>query len=121
LAAGRFHVPDDVVPGEVAEIVVPAGPADGVPGVDPDPVFLPDERPVNVQKVLDRAAINVEYMYAFTFRRAGASERDVSRLGTPDKAMLVFRFEDPDAAIRALQAGGINVVASAEVFAGLER
>ena len=33
---------------------------------------------------LEAAGMNVEYMYAFTFRRA-------------DKAIIVFRFEDPDA------------------------
>jgi hypothetical protein len=51
--------------------------------------------------------VNVEYMYAFTF-------------GREDKAVLIFRFDQPDAAIQRLQAAGINVVASAEVYRGIE-
>jgi hypothetical protein len=42
-------------------------------------------------------------MYAFTFRRA-------------DKAIIVFRFEDPDAGIRAIQAKGMNVISSVELY-----
>jgi hypothetical protein len=42
-------------------------------------------------------------MYAFTFRRQ-------------DRAVLVFRFEDPDAAIDALNRGGFNVVGRVELF-----
>ena len=47
--------------------------------------------------------INVEYMYAFT-RRHG------------DKAMLIFRFEDPDAAVAALNAHGAGVLARIDLF-----
>jgi hypothetical protein len=54
-------------------------------------------------EVLEQAGINVEYMYAFTFRRE-------------DRAVLVFRFEDPDAAIRVLLAKGMNVLKSVEVY-----
>jgi hypothetical protein len=56
-----------------------------------------------ILKVIQDARLNVEYMYAFTFRRQ-------------DKAVLVFRFDDPDAAIRALQAQGINVIGSVELY-----
>ncbi len=41
--------------------------------------------------------INIEYMYAFPFRRG-------------ERAVLVFRFDQPDAAISLLQSAGINVL-----------
>jgi hypothetical protein len=56
-----------------------------------------------VLEIIEQAAINIEYMYAFAFRRQ-------------DKAVLVFRFEDPDGAIEALQARGVNVVAGVELY-----
>lgn len=56
-----------------------------------------------VLEVLEKAKINVEYMYAFTTRQK-------------TEALLVFRFDHPDAAIKALQAKGINVVETKEVF-----
>lgn len=40
--------------------------------------------------------INVEYMYAFPFARG-------------DNAVLIFRFDQPDAAIARLEAAGIHV------------
>ncbi len=42
-------------------------------------------------------------MYAFTLKR-------------DSKGVLLFRFDDPDKAIRVLQKNKINVVASAELF-----
>jgi hypothetical protein len=51
----------------------------------------------DVLRVIERANINVEYMYAFTEKR-------------DDKAVLVFRFEDTDAAIAAMKAAGVNVI-----------
>ncbi len=56
-----------------------------------------------VLEVLERANINVQYMYAFTFRRG-------------DKAVLVFRFDDADTAIGVLQDKGINVLKSVELY-----
>ncbi len=56
-----------------------------------------------VLEVLETANINIEYMYAFTFRRG-------------DKANLVFRFSAPDAAIALLQEKGINVIGAVELF-----
>jgi hypothetical protein len=53
-----------------------------------------------VLKVIDRASVDIEYMYAFTFQ--------------PGRAVLIFRFNDPDLAIRQLQSAGINVVESKE-------
>jgi hypothetical protein len=51
----------------------------------------------SVLDVIDESGTNVEYMYAFTF-------------GRTDKAVLIFRFEDTDVAIDALQRHGINLV-----------
>jgi hypothetical protein len=53
--------------------------------------------------VLEKAGVNVEFMYAFTEKR----ER---------KAVMVFRFDDPDHAIRVLRKSAINVVGSVELF-----
>jgi hypothetical protein len=54
-------------------------------------------------ELLDGSGVNIEYMYAFTFGRV-------------DRAVLIFRFDDPDRAIVALQKSGINVVDSVEVY-----
>jgi len=54
-------------------------------------------------KVLEGAGLNIEYMYAYSLRRA-------------DKAILIFRFEDPDRAIEVLQGAGLHVVDGAELF-----
>ena len=62
-------------------------------------VDVPD-RPgglAEVLKVLEGAGLNIEYMYAFSLRRG-------------DKAILIFRFEDPDQAIEVLQDAGLHVV-----------
>ena len=54
-----------------------------------------------------QAGINVEYMYAFT-----------ARLG--NRAVLVFRFDDLDAAISALTRAGINPVSPITLYDHLE-
>jgi hypothetical protein len=56
-----------------------------------------------VLAALEQAGINLEYMYAFTLKRES-------------RGLLLFRFDDPDKAIRALQKHHINVVGSAELF-----
>jgi hypothetical protein len=61
-----------------------------------------------VLEVIEQARINVEYMYAFTFR-------------SQDKAVLVFRFEDPDGAVAALKAKGISVIGSVELYKKVEK
>lgn len=53
-------------------------------------------------ELFEGGGINIEYMYAFTFGREG-------------KAVLVFRFDRPDAAIGRLRAEGINVVEDVEL------
>lgn len=53
--------------------------------------------------VLDKESIEIEYLYAF--------------VGKEDKAALViFRVEDPDKAIKVLQDNGIKVLTSEEVY-----
>jgi hypothetical protein len=56
-----------------------------------------------ILETLDRNKLNIEYMYAFTGRRG-------------DKAVLVFRFDDPDAAVKRLAEAGINLLASVSLF-----
>ncbi len=63
---------------------------------------------VEVLKPIVAAGLNVEYMYAFA-----------TRLG--DQAVLVFRFEDPDAALRTLQGSSVAFVDTVELFSRLDR
>lgn len=50
-----------------------------------------------ILEVLDTGGVNIEYIYAFA-QTAGS------------RAVLVFRFSDPDAAIAILQKAGINML-----------
>ncbi len=54
-----------------------------------------------ILEALEPSGVNVEYMYAFT----GSHQ-----------ALLVFRFDNPDRAITALQAKGIKVAKGEELF-----
>ena len=56
-----------------------------------------------VLRAIEQAGINVEYMYAFSERRN-------------DRAMLVFRFEDADAALAALSGCDLKLVSNLELF-----
>lgn len=70
-----------------------------------------EDRPGGLAEVLttiEDGNINIEYMYAFTFR-------------TGDKAVLVFRFNDPDGAVNVLRAKGINVIGGVELYERAER
>jgi len=60
-----------------------------------------------VLKIIEQGDINIEYIYAFTFRRK-------------DKAIIIFRFEDPDTAIQVLQSKGVNVIGDVELFERVE-
>ncbi|MGE5645586.1 MAG: amino acid-binding protein [Acidobacteriota bacterium] len=73
-------------------------------------VEVPDEAGglAGLLAALDGSPVNIEYMYAFTFGRQG-------------KAVLIFRFDDPDGAIRLLQAAGISVIESVEVYNRIEQ
>ncbi len=53
---------------------------------------------------LEKTKVNLEYMYGFTERKEG-------------KGLLMFRFDNPDHAIAALQQKGINPVRTVELFA----
>lgn len=58
---------------------------------------------VDLLTIFQKAGVNVAYMYAFT-----------ERLG--DRALLVFAFDDLDAAITALTRAGINPVAPVNLY-----
>ena len=65
-----------------------------------------DDHPGGLADVLtsiEAGGINIEYMYAFTFRSG-------------DKAVIVFRFDNADAAVELLRARGINVIGSVELY-----
>ena len=62
---------------------------------------------VELLGLFEQAGINVEYMDAFT-----------ARLG--NRAVLVFRFDDLDAAITALTRAGINPVSPINLYDHLE-
>jgi hypothetical protein len=65
-----------------------------------------EDRPGGLAELLeliDSSSINIEYMYAFTF-------------GRDDRAVMIFRFEEPDAAIESLQSQGVNVVKSINLY-----
>jgi hypothetical protein len=73
-------------------------------------VEVPD-RPgglADLLEVFEKTDINIEYMYAFTFGRG-------------ETATLIFRFNNPDAAIERLQSAGIVVIGSSEVYRRIER
>ena len=64
------------------------------------------DRPGGLAEVLEtieQTKVNVEYMYAFTIKR--------NRNG-----WMVFRFDNPDGAIAALLAKGLNVVDAEKLF-----
>ncbi|MBQ2822897.1 MAG: ACT domain-containing protein [Thermoguttaceae bacterium] len=66
---------------------------------------IPDQ-PGGLAKILgiiEAANLNVEYMYAFTSH-------------VRDKAVLVFRFNDPDAAVSLLHENGVNVFDSVDLY-----
>jgi len=58
-----------------------------------------------VLATLGGTSVSIEYMYAFPFGRDG-------------KAVLIFRFDDPDAAIKALQSKGVPVLAGDLILKG---
>ena len=56
-----------------------------------------------VLKVLSNENMNVEYMYGFVEKFS-------------EKALLVFRFDDPERACKVLASAGINVVGEKEIL-----
>ncbi len=69
-----------------------------------------DDRPGGLLRILDIISdngINVEYMYAFTYHHG-------------EHAIMVFRFDNPDKAIAALQAKDISVLNGIDILKGAE-
>lgn len=54
--------------------------------------------------ILDKHDLSVEYMYAFT-------------AGNADKAIIVFRFEDPAAALQKISGEAVQLISAEELFA----
>jgi hypothetical protein len=63
---------------------------------------------VDVLNPIVAAELNVEYMYAFS-----------TKMG--EQAALIFRFEDPDAALQALKGSSVAFVDTVDLFSRLER
>ncbi len=64
------------------------------------------DKPGGMAEILDligKAGVNIEYMYAFTFRHG-------------KEAVLVFRFDNPDRAIEALKTAGRDVLDAISLF-----
>lgn len=57
-----------------------------------------------VLKSIEKAGLNVEYMYAFVNK-------------TGENAVLIFRFEDMDKAIASLQAAGFTMLTGEQICA----
>jgi hypothetical protein len=65
-----------------------------------------EDRPGGLARVLaalEGSPLNIEYMYAFPF-------------GRNDRAVLIFRFDDPDAAIAHMQRAGISVLSRTDLL-----
>ena len=58
----------------------------------------------NILEILHVANVNVEYMYAFV-RQSG------------DNAVMIFRFDNTDEAIRLLETNGITVINGSKLYA----
>ncbi|HNU71050.1 MAG TPA: amino acid-binding protein [Thermodesulfobacteriota bacterium] len=65
-----------------------------------------EDRPgglLDVLRVIEQCTINVEYMYAMTFRRG-------------NKAIIIFRFENPEEAVQRLSTKGISMIDADELY-----
>ncbi len=58
-------------------------------------------------EIIENSPVNVEYMYSCALGRTGA-------------AVMSFRFDDPDAAIKMLQSSGVSVIDSVELYSPVE-
>ena len=66
-----------------------------------------DNKPGGLAAVLaaiEAAGLGVEYMYDFAAR------------ATPDRAAIIFRFEDTDRAVEALVKAGVRILTSEELL-----
>jgi len=57
----------------------------------------------DILAILDRHQLSIEYMYAFTF-------------GREDQAVIVFRFENPELAVKELKHEPITILRAEELF-----
>lgn len=65
-----------------------------------------EDRPGGLHKILDslfHANVNVEYMYAFV-QQSGSN------------AVIIFRFDNLDEAVRVLQANGVTVIEAEKLY-----
>lgn len=65
-----------------------------------------EDRPGGLRKLLEiveASGVNIEYMYAFTVRTDG-------------KAVMVFRLDDADKGIDALQKDGVDLLSGTELY-----
>jgi hypothetical protein len=66
-----------------------------------------EDRPGGLHRILDilnRANVNVEYMYAFV-QQSGSN------------AVIIFRFDNLDEAVKVLQANGVTVIEGDRLYA----
>ena len=54
-------------------------------------------------EAIERVGVNVEYMYAFTAKQ-------------DDQGLMLFRFDQPETAVQALQTQGVSIVSTVELF-----
>jgi hypothetical protein len=97
----RFIVAD---PGRAREVLEGEGMIVSMTEVVPVQV---DNRPGGLAAVLgsiEAAGLGVEYMYDFAAR------------ATPEKAVIIFRFEDPDRALDVLKSAGVRILTSEELL-----
>jgi hypothetical protein len=69
-----------------------------------------EDRPGGLAELMglfENSGFNIEYMYAFPFGRG-------------NRAVMIFRFDRPDAAIERLRAAGINVLGGVDVYNRVE-
>ncbi len=60
-----------------------------------------------VLEVLENSPVNVEYMYSFAAGNRGT-------------AVMIFRFDQPDAAIKLFHDAGISVVEGVDIYSGAQ-
>ncbi|MGC8764592.1 MAG: ACT domain-containing protein [Brevinematia bacterium] len=65
-----------------------------------------DDKPgglAEILKIFNENSINVEYMYAFLAK-------------IPNKAILIFRFDNPDDVLEKLKKNNVKTISSAELY-----
>ncbi|GHT12006.1 amino acid-binding protein [Planctomycetales bacterium] len=65
----------------------------------------------DILDTLDAEGLNIEYMYGF-FQQLGHPPVPDAK----DSAIIVFRFDDPDTAIKKLQERKVRIIGNSELF-----